>query len=150
VALQAGLAGVEAGLYATSIIAGAVDSTDSTGYGEIEQQVVGEYVVKVDKREDHDSTAVVFSAYDKSNKLVRNLIYHIGFDKEDAKKIKKYFKMDETEKKKFIRERFLAVANFDFGPDVETETAAESPEPKKKSNVSDADIKTFSTGFAPR
>lgn len=98
---------------------------------QLDEQKIGNYVVKVKNGIQKGESCVLFYAY-SNNQAVKG-IYFIKTDKEDAKKIKKYFKLDETEKKKFIRKEFLTVANFDFGPDMKP--IAESPSsPEKKSS----------------
>jgi len=139
--------------YSVAVVLKASDYFKDTGkvgslnYGEIEQQQVGKYTVKIDKRKYHGSTIVAFSAHNTKGEIVSSFFYNIEFDKKDLKEINDYMDMNETDKKTFIKKGFMSVVFFDLGPTVIT--AETSPKPEK-THIKDSDMGNYSTGFAPK
>jgi len=105
---------------------------------ERESMTVGKYEVKVSRGFYKGNACTCFAAYDTAGRMFRWNAY-LDNDVEDVKKIEKFNKMSQLEKKHFIKNSFSR-HGIDLGP-IEPKTAEKSPAP------SGQDIPI--SGFAP-
>jgi hypothetical protein len=87
---------------------------------EIERHNVGNYEVVLSDGMYQKNPSFIFMAY-KNGRGVESL-YYDKQDREDMEKIKVFKQMNESDKKRFIKERFYKIAKLDLGPVEEEES----------------------------
>lgn len=134
--LVADLAG---NLAASSLKSSNYSQPDLVTGQETEKHQIGKYKVGVSSGSYKNESGTIFMAYDQGMRT--KFLFYDKNNSDDMKMMEDFNRMNETEKKLFIKTRFLKIVKLDLGP-IEPEIAEKSPAPSFT-----RDIPT--TGFAP-